>query len=302
MATAIAIKNMTKRFRSRLAVDRLTFDVAQGEVFGFLGPNGAGKSTTIRAMLALIRADEGDIELFGQSVTQRQHVALRRVGAMVEKPDFYKHLSARQNLRLLARMGQVPFGRVEEVLGLVGLMNRAGDRVRTYSQGMKQRLGLAQALLGTPALLVLDEPTNGLDPHGTKEVRDLIRSLAADGVTIFLSSHLLHEMEQVCTSMAVIDRGRLVTTGRVRDLLGAQRDVMVEIEAEPADRATVIARSYGQEVFRTADGRVSVTMAAERVGELNARLVSENVRVSALVPKRTLEDYFLSQTKEGAVT
>ena len=221
-------------------MDNLDFELGEGEIFGFLGPNGAGKSTTIRMMLALIKPDAGDIEIFGKSILSFRNMALNGVGALIEEPAFYKNLSAKRNLHMLADLENIPGKRIHEVLEIVGLSDRGEDKVKTYSHGMKQRLGIAQALLSSPELLILDEPTTGLDPHGMKEVRELIKNLALEGITIFLSSHLLHEVEQVCTSMAIINQGKMVTMGKVDELLGEHNLLTAEIRAEPLEKARTI--------------------------------------------------------------
>jgi ABC-2 type transport system ATP-binding protein len=297
--TVLNIKGLTKSFRHRKAVDNLSFQVTEGEVFGFLGPNGAGKSTTIRLMLALIRPDAGDVEIFGKSIVQHRNGALRQVGALIEEPDFYRNLSARSNLRLLARMEQIPETRIDEVLEIVELSDRGDDKVKAYSHGMKQRLGIAQALLSRPRLLILDEPTSGLDPKHMKAVRDLIRRLAEEGMTIFLSSHLLHEVEQVCTSVAIINRGKLITVGDVRELLQTTDLFTAEIRVAPVEKA--------QEVLQKLDfiNRIEVTPSGLKVGatarqltEITRALVQAGVEVSAVIPRTSLEDYFLSLTEE----
>ncbi len=229
----LSIINLSKSFGKRKAVDNLSFDIREGEIFGFLGPNGAGKSTAIRSMLSLIKPDEGDIEIFNKSVRKYHNSALQKVGALVERPDFYDYLSAYRNLSILATMDDVSKKRIDEVLEIVGLTDRREDKVKAYSQGMKQRLGIAQALLSNPKLLILDEPTNGLDPRGMKEVRDLIRKLSQEGITILLSSHILHEVEQVCTTMAIINLGKLIKIGSVHDLLNESDTSITEIKAEP---------------------------------------------------------------------
>ena len=208
---------LTKRYKNRLAVDHLSIEVRRGDVFGFLGPNGAGKSTTIRMILHLVFPSEGDVEIFGESLKTARHKALAKVGAVVEKPAFYNHLSALRNLEILGGL-QKPVSRrqIMEQLERVGLADRAEDPVKTYSHGMNQRLGLALILLNEPELVILDEPTTGLDPQWMKEVRELIRELARErGVTIFLSSHLLYEVELIATRMAIIHQGKLrVEIGR----------------------------------------------------------------------------------------
>ena len=277
----------------------------EGEIFGFLGSNGAGKSTTIRLMLALIKPDAGDIEIFGKSVTALRNGALQGVGALIEEPSFYRNISARRNLQMLANMERVPADRIDEVLEIVGLADRGGDKVKVYSHGMKQRLGIAQALLARPRLLILDEPTTGLDPRGMKEVRELIVGLAGERITIFLSSHLLHEVEQVCTAMAIISQGKLVAQGKVDELLskgsfGKETDLFTtEIRAAPLDKARSV---LGELEFigsvDVAGDTLKVTVSSRRLSEVAEALVQNGVRVSALIPRTSLEDYFLSLTRD----
>lgn len=296
----LSIKNLSKSFGKRKAVDNLSFDIREGEIFGFLGPNGAGKSTAIRSMLSLIKPDEGDIEIFDKSVWKYRNSALHKVGALVERPDFYEYLSAYKNLSLLAKMDKVSKERVNEVLRIVGLSDRGNDKVKAYSQGMKQRLGIAQALLSNPKLLILDEPTNGLDPRGMKEVRDLIRKLAYEGITILISSHLLHEVEQVCTTMAIINLGKLIKIGSVHDLLNESDTFITEIKAEPIDKARKVLKSlvYLSNVAES-DGMLKVRIANKDLRLLTRDLVKADIDVSAIIPRTSLEDYFLSLTGDG---
>jgi ABC-2 type transport system ATP-binding protein len=221
MQTAIRTEQLTKRYGDLVAVDGLNLTVQTGEVFGLLGPNGAGKTTTIAMLLGLIRPTSGRAELFGQAITNDLPAVLRNVGAMIEAPAFYPYLSGRANLQVLARMRGIADGRVDTVLATVGLSDRGRHRVRTYSQGMKQRLAIAAALLGEPRLILLDEPTNGLDPAGTVEMRQLIRTLSSNGTTVVLCSHLLSEVEQLCERIAILNKGRLVAEGTVTALLAA---------------------------------------------------------------------------------
>lgn len=292
---------LAKRYRRRWAVRNLDLNVRRGEVFGFLGPNGAGKSTTIRMLLSLIRATEGRVELFGNTLTRRQRAGLRRVGGLVERPDFYLYLSARRNLEIIASLrGDDSASDIDRVLEVVGLSARAHDKVKTYSHGMKQRLGIAQALLGSPELIILDEPTSGLDPQGIKEVRELILRLSREGrMTIFLSSHLLSEIEQTATSMAIINEGRLVVQGGVTELLASGENI-VRIETPMVDNALAIIASSGLGVSAHRVGQViECSMPRERVADLNRILVRADIPVQAIVPRRSLEEYFLSIT-EGA--
>lgn len=296
----LSVKNLSKSFGKRKAVDSLSFEIRAREIFGFLGPNGAGKSTAIRAMLSLIKPDSGDIEIFGKSIRKYRNSALQEVGALVERPDFYEYLSAYKNLSLLAAMDKVSKERILEVLEIVGLADRAKDKVRAFSQGMKQRLGIAQALLSKPKLLILDEPTNGLDPRGMKEVRDLILKLAEEGITILLSSHLLHEIEQICTTMAIINLGKLIKIGSVHDLLNESDTFITEITVEPVVKAktTLESLEYVSNVVESS-GTLKVRIANKDLSQLTRDLVNANVDVSAIIPRTSLEDYFLSLTDEG---
>jgi len=296
----LSIKNLSKSFGKRKAVDNLSFDIREGEIFGFLGPNGAGKSTAIRSMLSLIKPDEGDIEIFNKSVRKYHNSALQKVGALVERPDFYEYLSAYKNLSLLSIMDDVSKTRIDEVFEIVGLTDRGDDKVKAYSQGMKQRLGIAQALLSNPKLLILDEPTNGLDPRGMKEVRDLIRKLSQEGITILLSSHILHEVEQVCTTMVIINLGKLIKIGRVHDLLNESDTFITEIKAEPLEKARKVLESidYITNVAES-DGMLKVRIANKDLKKLTRDLVKADIDVSAIIPRTSLEDYFLSLTGDG---
>jgi len=287
-----------KRYRDRWAVRDLNLTVRRGEIFGFLGPNGAGKSTTIRMILSLIAPTEGSVHLFGLPLKEHRREVLARVGGLVERADFYLYLSARRNLEIVADLnGGSTSSTIDGVLETVGLASRAGDRVKSYSHGMKQRLGLAAALLGSPELVVLDEPTTGLDPQGIKEVRDLIAGLAARGsVTVFLSSHLLPEIEQVATSMAIINKGSLVVQGGVRELLGGENG-SVRVRATPAGRALEIIRALPFARGVRSEGEdIVVEIPAERAGAMNTELVRGGVEVRSLIPQRSLEEYFLSLT------
>ena len=298
-------RNLGKQYKSRWAVHHLDLEVHRGDVFGFLGPNGAGKSTTIRMLLSLIRPTEGEVFLFGKSLDKEREKALQSIGGIVEKPDFYPYLSANRNLEIVGALnGGVSRKRIGEVLDLVGLASRASDKVKTYSHGMKQRLGIAQALLANPEFVILDEPTSGLDPQGMKEIRDLIRHLASDqNKTVMLSSHLLNEVEMVANRMAVINRGELVTQGEVTELIEGGEKV-VTVKGQPAEKVRSVlsaSKAIGKVVEK--GEAFEVTMPFEDVPELARALVREGVDVQALVPRRSLEEYFLSitegETSEG---
>ena len=294
-------EQLGKRYKKRWAVRALNLEVPRGEVFGFLGPNGAGKSTTIRMLLSLVTPSEGHIELFGKELNHNRSTVLSRVGGLVEHADFYLYLSGRKNLEIVASLqGGLSHIVIDEVLELVGLLHRADDKVKTYSHGMKQRLGIAQALLGNPELIILDEPTTGLDPQGIKEVRELIRRLSNErALTVFLSSHLLSEIEQTATSMAIINTGELVLQGKVKELLGTG-DTIVKIDARPlSDAQALIGRQQFVKSIKQSNGLLEVSMPLEHTGRLNALLVNAGIEVHALLPRKSLEDFFLSIT-EGA--
>lgn len=289
-----------KRFKKRWAVSDLNLAVRRGDVFGFLGPNGAGKSTTIRMVLTLVRPTTGAVRLFGSELARRKD-ALGRVGGLVERPDFYLYLSARRNLEIVAALrGQYDRRQIDEVLEIVGLRSRAEDAVKTFSHGMKQRLGIAQALLGFPDLVILDEPTSGLDPQGIKEVRDLIRRLATErSMTIFLSSHLLHEIEQTATQMAIINNGSMVVQGGVNELL-ADSTPIVTLQAVPIEDARRVVGAFpGVSGLETDGAALKFSVDREALPALTRRLVEEHVAVTSIIPRRSLEEYFLAIT-EGA--
>lgn len=303
MSTDISLRTraLGKRYKKRWAVRALDLEVPRGEVFGFLGPNGAGKSTTIRMLLSLVTPSEGSVELFGKELRGNRHGVLSRVGGLVERADFYQYLSARRNLEIIASLcGGLQRRTIDNVLELVGLLHRAGDKVKTFSHGMKQRLGIAQALLGNPELIILDEPTTGLDPQGIKEVRELIGRLPTErSLTVFLSSHLLGEIEQTATSMAIINAGVLVVQGKVAELLNTG-DSIVRIDARPLENARALIGSQRfVKSMKQINGLLEVNMPLSETGTLSGLLVNAGIEVHSLVPRRSLEDYFLSIT-EGA--
>jgi ABC-2 type transport system ATP-binding protein len=295
-------RQLGKRYGKRWAVKNLNLEVHRGDVFGFLGPNGAGKSTTIRMVLSLIKPTTGETELFGYPLKSRRSDALRRVGGIVEKPDFYLYLSAYKNLEIVGALtGGVARKRILEVIDLVGLTSRAADRVKTYSHGMKQRLGIAQALLSDPELVILDEPTNGLDPQGMKEVRDLIVHLSRDRKkTVILSSHLLNEIEMVANRMVIINNGELVVQGDVSALLD-EGDKYVVIQAQPQEKVFAVLQRQNKIIneYFVKEDTVQVKMDFADIPELNKELVRAGVHVHAIIPKRSLEDLFLSMTEHS---
>lgn len=302
METIVRVTNLSKHFGEIRAVDDLSFSVDSKQVYGFLGQNGAGKSTTIRMLLTLIEPTSGEIEIFGLNLRKHRKEILRKTGAIIERPDLYKYLTALENISILSRLSGVRSSRKKmmEQLDMVGLASRANSRVKTYSQGMKQRLGLACALIHDPELIILDEPTNGLDPQGIAEMRAMITHLSKDlGKTLLVSSHLLGEMEMVANSMLIISKGRKVVEGRVEELLNPEQ-VIVELISDDAEKAReFISASPWADRFRKQEGRsVRLEMERKMIPELNRQLVQQGISVNVIRPLHSLEEYFLSQTKE----
>jgi ABC-2 type transport system ATP-binding protein len=301
---AISTHGLTKRFGGQAAVDSLDLDVPVGTVFGFLGPNGSGKTTTIRMLLGLIAATAGSVEVLGRPMPGGASLTLPRVGALVEGPAFHPYLSGRDNLLRLDAADRTVTGagaraRVADALDRVGLAAAAGKRYRAYSMGMRQRLGLAAALLKPRDLLVLDEPTNGLDPQGTREVRAIIRDVGAAGTTVFLSSHLLPEVEQVCSHVGVMSHGRLVFSGSLGELRAASSTRVRVDTSEPAAAADVLRRA-GTGEPEIGERSVVADLAATASEDLTEALVKAGVPVRQLVvEKPDLEEMFVGLTGEG---
>ena len=290
---------LTKRYGKRLALCDLTLAVERGRVYGFLGPNGSGKTTAISLILGLLSSTAGHTELFGLDTRAHLAPALKRVGAVLEGVDFYPHLSGRDNMRICGAIsGGVEESRVEEVLETVGLSGRARDKVRGYSMGMRQRLALAGALLHDPELLILDEPTNGMDPAGMREFRDLIRELGRGGKTVFVSSHLLNEVQQMCDEVGIVKEGRLIAQRSVADLLEGGR---LELRATDTEAALDVLRSLDFVHGVTREGDLLVVDARhDRAAEISRALAGRGVYLHELHPQEnTLEDFFLEVTTEG---
>ncbi|WP_235736309.1 ABC transporter ATP-binding protein [Nocardioides alcanivorans] len=284
---------LTKRYGDRVAVDRVDLTVRRGEVYGFLGPNGAGKTTTLRMVLGLIEATSGSAQVLGQPTGRPEVTA--RVGALIEGPGFYPYLSGRDNLKVLARYRRLPDTEVAAALARVSLTERGDDRFSSYSLGMKQRLGVAAALMGAPELIVLDEPTNGLDPAGMADMRSLIVELARGGQTVLLSSHLLDEVEEICDRVGVIDRGRLLREARVSELRGESR---LTIVGTPLDAALAVAmRVAGDDGVHVDGDRVEVDRPTAAAPELVRAMVAAGVDVHEVrSSERSLEDVFFELT------
>lgn len=299
-APALMTRGLTRRFGSRTAVDDLSIEVQEGDTYGFLGPNGAGKTTAIRCILGLIKKDAGDVAIFGETGL----AARRYVGAMVETPAFHKWMSGRANLeRAVAFAGVGDRSDIDRALDLVGLRGREEEPVGTYSLGMRQRLGIARALVGRPRLLILDEPTNGLDPRGMKEVRDLLANLArTEKLTIFISSHLLSEIEALCSRVGIIEDGRMIAEGQVEELVAGRSSVQ-EVDVAAVDMAALgqtITRLEGVSLIGDGvEGRLRLGLEGRTVSELNRALLDAGVEVEALVPvQKSLEDLFLALTRK----
>jgi ABC-2 type transport system ATP-binding protein len=292
----IETTDLTKQYGHNTAVSRLTMRVRRGEVYGFLGPNGAGKTTTLRMLLGLVKPTSGRASVLG--APPGSGASLSRIGALVEAPGFYPFLTARDNLRVLTRHARIGDERIDAVLDRIGLTDRAGDRFATFSQGMKQRLGVAAALLKDPKLLILDEPTNGLDPAGMAEMRGFIRSLGQEGRTVILSSHLMPEVEQVCDRVGVIRRGALVREGTVDELRGAST---LRVRAHPLQQAARLASTLRHvDSVTTGDGVLRITTNPEAAAEINTALVGAGISVSELRAERaSLEEVFLDLTRHG---
>ena len=294
-------RNLSKSYGKRLAVDNLNLEVRRGEIFGFLGPNGAGKTTTIRMALGLIAPTSGSVEILGHDIATHRARILPRVGALVETPALYLYMSGRNNLRAVGSvLGGVPEERIDAVLELVGLRARQKDRVRTYSLGMKQRLGVAMALLQDPDVLILDEPANGLDPAGIVEMRDLMHRLAAEGKTVFISSHLLGEVQQICTRVAIIHLGKLVTESSIEELISGRGEYTVKLERANEALALIQKQPWGKGARLDSSGAL-VTLAPEGRGrDLNLFLVNAGFAPDTLMQTtQDLEQVFLSLTNSG---
>jgi len=293
---AIACSGLSKRFKNIQALDNVTLKVPVGSIFGFLGPNGAGKSTLIRILAGLISSDSGAFEILGRS-SKLGHKVRQGMSTLVDRADFYKNLSAYQNMKILGRLtGNEQNDHIDHLLQLLGLYDRRKDKVKTYSQGMKQRLGLAQALLPNPQLLVLDEPTTGLDPKGMHEIRDFILKIAEEqNVTIFLSSHLLHEVELICSDIALIFNGKLAAQGSLDSIFSNMQDVTVELEVEDTLGALRLleASPLVQDLHHLANA-ISLEIRYTNIPELIRRLTAQDVKIFSVSQRNRLENYFLS--------
>jgi ABC-type multidrug transport system ATPase subunit len=300
MNTILEINHLSKKYKDFTAVDDLSLSVNNGDVYGFLGQNGAGKSTTIRMMLTLIEPTSGEIKIFGKSLHENRHEILSKIGAVIERPDLYKYLTAYENLKLFAKMSNVHVTHklLMDQLDMVGLADRSDSKVKTYSQGMKQRLGIGIALVHNPDLIILDEPTNGLDPQGIADIRNLILKLSTEmGKTVVVSSHLLSEIELIANRMIVIHKGKKIVEGFVKDLLDPSK-TLVEIETTDNEFAkSVLKNSAFATMVVDNNDKLHLTMNKTEISTLIKIMVESNVQIIAVTPRHSLEDYFLNLTK-----
>lgn len=293
----VEVKELVKTYGKIKAVDGASFSVFQGDVYGFLGPNGAGKSTTIRTILSLIKPTSGQIKVFGNDITTHRKTILSRIGCIVEKPDFYNYLSAEKNLEIFARLTgkDIPKKKILEMIDFVGLKGREKDKVRGFSHGMKQRLGIAQALLHDPEFIILDEPTTGLDPQGIIDIRNLIMQLKTERKkTVLLSSHILSEIELIANRMVIINKGKTIAEGSVNELLNSQ-DLVVSFNVDDTEKTKKIILESGMEILIDSihDNNLLLNLTSEKVPVLNKLLCDNNIRVFSIESKRKLEDYYL---------
>lgn len=297
METILKISNLNKIFNKHLhAVKNVSFEIKKGNVYGILGPNGSGKSTTLGIVLNVVNKTSGDFEWFGGKVAT--HDALKKVGAIIERPNFYPYMTAKENLELVCKIKGTPFSKVDEKLELVGLLERKNDKFRTYSLGMKQRLAIASALLNDPEILILDEPTNGLDPQGIRQIRDIIKIIASQGTTILLASHLLDEVEKVCSHVVVLRKGEMLYQGTVHNMI--ESNSFFELKSNDMLRLkTVLDEQSFVENTIEEDGKLLVYLKQDIAAqELNSYLFEQNIVLEHLVKrKNSLEEQFLELTK-----
>jgi ABC-type multidrug transport system ATPase subunit len=300
MSDIIKVRNLSKKFNQFTAVNDLAFTVANGDVYGFLGQNGAGKSTTMRMLLTLIQPTEGNIEMFGLPLHNNRNEILRQVGAVIEKPDVYKYLSAYENLKLFGKLSgiKITHQKLQQQLEVVGLADRANDKVKNFSQGMKQRLGIAIALVHNPALIVLDEPTNGLDPQGIADIRNLILHLSKnEGKTILVSSHLLSEIEQVATKVLIIDKGKKIIEDSAQSLFDpAQTIVEISTFDDVFARQQLLQSQWESAFQENRQNQIVLKIDRQKIPVLHRDLVAMNIQLISLQPRHSLEDYFLQVT------
>lgn len=303
MSNAIQLCNVSKKFNDFVAVDDLSLEVKKGDIYGFLGPNGSGKSTTLRMIMGLIKPTSGDIKLFDSSLAQNRNEIMRKIGCIIEKPDFYTYLTAHENLRLFARAHQLQYTeqQYKDLYELVGLSGREKGKVKTYSHGMKQRLGLAQALLHAPEIIILDEPNTGLDPQGIIDLRQLITKLNAErGMTVLFSSHILSEVQEICTSMIVINKGKTIAQGSVADLLSSE-SLHVHLEVVQVDKCKLaLNQSEWKDLYQMDPNKsvehFTLKMSKREIPLLIRYLTAQDIDIVGIDYRNQLEEYFLKIT------
>ena len=302
MENIIELNKISKSFGAFNAVNELSLEVFKGDVFGFLGPNGAGKSTTMRMILSLIKPSSGSIKIFGLELNSHRNEIMRRIGCIIEKPDFYLYMSAEKNLQLFSKLSDVDVSKnkIHEVLELVGLKGREKDKVKTYSHGMKQRLGIAQTLVHNPELIILDEPTTGLDPQGIIDIREMILRLKNEmNKTIVLSSHILSEIELVANRMVIINTGKQVVQGEVKELLSSQ-DLILSVEVEDGKVALQKLNGYKKEKFSSQENNtLKFSLSKNEIPELVNELSKTGIKIYGITYRRALEEYFLKLTQHS---
>ena len=298
--TVLEIKDLKKSFGKRKVIDGISLEVKEGEIYGFLGPNGSGKTTTIKMILRLIEADSGEIKVNGYDTKKQFEKAMEYIGAIVENPDMYRYMTGRDNLKLHARIRNVDSKRIDEVLELVELKERADEKVGKYSLGMKQRLGLALTLLHKPKVLILDEPTNGLDPAGIKKLRDILKEIShKEGVAVFVSSHILSEMQLMCDKVAVIDNGKIVKTEEIAKVEEEKTEI-VELRVKEVEKAVQILKEKYDVEPKVEKNHIEITILTEQLPKVVKELAINDVEIKAVIPKEhTLEDIFFDATKGG---
>lgn len=301
--TILEVVNLTKSFNNTIAVDNISFKVYTGDIYGFLGPNGSGKTTTLRMILNLIKPNSGHIKICGYDVKKDFKNSIKNIGAIIETPIFYSYLSGEENLNLMARLSKISYSKVEDVLKLVGLYSNKDKKFSNYSLGMKQRLGIANALLTDPSIVILDEPTNGLDPQGIKEIRELIVKLSVENnITFIISTHLLYEVEQICNRVGILKNGKLITEGDVNSLISSDTEDIL-LQTSTVELASRVLKDIDYIHSYREDGKdISINISKGHTSKLIEKLINSKVAVEYVIPLKTsLEDVFIDLTKGDSI-